>query len=819
MKNKRASVWTWMAVSMVLLLAAGGILLNLTVPDVETQLAGRKPAILVNINEPFNGQQVLPSAGISVFVHVDSARELQSVQAYADGIPLALILSSPLENSPVTAWFGWSPGTEGWHVLTARATDSDGFTAISNPVRVEAALPPALPPVGITPLDIPMTIFGISSDSPDFETDLDAELERILSLGEAVETLEVEIATFTMPVVELPPEPLPGDIREAPSGTSIFQKFLLWVGGRTSIPLVPPGAPALRGSVEECVVRLWVVDQSENELGFRLFHLGPLDTAWELVADLKASDGTGVFEYVDPDRSPGRHEYYLASYNAGGENPGNIIDLEVTAEACSSHSPRVVSLQNASLTPNVPVDSLYCYTSRDGSNWERIPRNPQEFAYPSDGAFDLSPYLQALGAPGSPLDLAMDCWGWQAGTLVPLGRAEGTIDAREGPLVFDAASYRFSADSILAFIKPEDHPLKLSMIVPPDYFTYADSLAGCHVATGGDASLEWSCDNLYDHVLGQPITSNVVLTWLYYDFCKYDEEYCQGYLPWSEVVGYRVYRQTKNAFDEWDEPILIRTVDRNEVHMVILSPGEAAASSSIQTRYFVRAFSNEGHESEDSNYVQAVPANYHTTIPALISYGVSVRVFKPGKIVGVDVVPGPQGGVKAIIGGETQWTAGDMLLEEQTEDGFGVGYFRHRSEHMPKSVSLIFDTWFQFDLSQVPGTIINALLKWDGELQMGGPGWDKWSIYCGNWMTTFDGWQVGYMTYLLPSNTWGVDVTNLVFLQQQVDASGIPSGGLIPNYFGFYMWGGLRTHYTTEYLMDYCEEKFVNVRLEVEYTK
>lgn len=589
------------------------------------------------------------------------------------------------------------------------------------------------------------------------------------------------------------------------------------------MPVLLPQAPYLRGSVEECAVRLWVNDRAVDELGFRLYHLGPLDTGWVLAADLQASDGMVVFETIDPDRSPGKHFYYIASYNAAGENPGNIIDLDVAAEACVIHSPRAVSLQNAILTPALPVDRLYCYASQDWSNWVRIPRQPQEFVYPLEGVFDLSPHLHALGIPGIPLDFALECWGWDGETLLPLGSGSGPIGAAEGPLEFDADRYHFQADSVFDPLNPGDHPLTLLTIVPPVNLHYPNSVADCVEFGKHDASMVWACDNLIDPLTGESTSGHNILVWHYYDFCKYDG-YCEGYLPYTEVLGYHVYRQTKNALEQWNEPILIKTVDRNDVLMAVLTPGETT-SASDRTRYFVRAFVSDSYESGDSNYLQPVPANFRMTIPALYIQGLSVRVFKPGgKIVGVDIEPGPQGSVKYVDNsfflGESFWVSHVPVIEEQTEDGFLVGYWRHHAEHLPKSVSLIYDAWVQFDLTQVPGTITSALLKWDGDLEMAGPGWDKWSIWCGNELTTFYGWPVDYMEYLLPSDDiWGVDVINLVLLQQQAEASHASVGGLTPYYFGFYMWSGMTTHYTTEYLMDACLARIKNVRLEVEYTK
>lgn len=776
--------------ALVILLLAGGLLANRAVPGLDAQLASLKPAILVNISDPVNGQEIQPGVSIGVFVSVDSAQALASVQAYVDGIPLAPVMSTSLEQSPITALFHWSPAAEGWYLLTARATDVQGFTAVSNPVRVKAVLPPSPLPMEDEAQDLPLTVFGLSSEAVDFDTELDAEIERLLVLWEGHELAPQQIPSFPAPDLEIQPEPLPADIMKSPGRASFLQKFQLWLAASSSLPRSLPPAPYLGGNVEECSLRFWINDQSEDELGFRLYRLGPLETGWVLVADLEASRGKGVFEYIDPLRSPGKHAYYAASYNRSGENPGNFLSLEVVAEACSTHSPVVVSLQNARLTPELPVDRLYCYASLDEVDWVRIPREQEEFISPVAGSFDLSQNLGALAPAGKSLDLSLECWGWQGQTLMPLGR--GAAAAEESRLEFTGDQFSFSASLEEGAFDQVGLPLKLTKFAPPMNLDYADSLAGCMAYTGNDASLDWACENLIEPYNGTPIAGHNILVWLWYmeDNCSAEEEYCGYNVPKSEVAGYHVYSQTLDY-----EPILIRTVNRNDVTMAVLSPGEMTGDSS-DTRYFVRAFQEDGYESGDSNYLQAAPAPYRMTIPALWVEYLSILVFKPGKTVGVDI--------------EGYWQE-DPLQE------FNVGYMRHRSKNLPKSFSFIWDAWVDFDLAQVPGTITSASLMWDGEIVMSGPGWDKLAYWCFNQLTNNWGFLIGYSPYLLPFGD--IDVTKYVMFQQQADELQLPVMGMTPGAFGFWMRSGLRTHYTTEYKMDACFEAIKNVRLEVEYYK
>ena len=92
---------------------------------------------------------------------------------------------------------------------------------------------------------------------------------------------------------------------------------------------------------------------------------------------------------------------------------------------------KVLDVSWEQLIINAPVDQAYCYQTYDGSHWSRWPADGF-FKPATDGSLDLSGYEQAgFISPGdgggASLIWAVDCWGWQTGELLYLGRYEDSL--------------------------------------------------------------------------------------------------------------------------------------------------------------------------------------------------------------------------------------------------------------------------------------------------------------------------------------------------------------------------------------------------------
>jgi len=791
-KRSRWTQGVWIGGLVAIVLLVAGIAGLWFIPTVDQQLRTLQPVLLVRIPQPVNGQQVIPGEPMAVSVTVDSAGGLHSLEAYADDVPLVLVATSPLVDSPVTAIFHWTPPAEGTYYLTARAAGLDGRDAVSSPVRVEAVLPVLARGETVTGSG-PTAVLGISLDSPAFESELETLVDRLLQPAGGGAAAAFEFPNFPLPASQIAlvprPVPLPG-----PIGQALFaQNFRLWFAVNFTRPASPPIAPELGGSVEGCAVSLWINDRAGDELGVRLFRLDPFTAAWSLAADLRANPGTGLFAYTDPDPGPGKQVYYAASFNAGGESPGNLISLEVSAQKCAARGPLVLSLADAQLTLSYPVDKLYCYASMNGADWGRIPRSPDVFILPVDGKFDLSPHLRAIASPQAPRDFTLECWGWTGGGLVELGRLNRSLS--EGPQEIAGDGIRFRGDLRFDPARPGDIRLSLMNFAPPFNLEYPDSLAACWIHTGSDASLKWACENLIDW-FGKPIAGHAILLWRWdiHDQCSAQDNYCGYNIPLSDVQGFHVYRE-----DPGQEPVLIQTVNSNAITMAVLAPGEIG-SATAGTRYFVRAFTGNGFESGDSNYLGVVSAGYHMTIPAQFSGGTGIKVYKSGgDTVGVFIEADPND------------------LGPPPDLGIDIGYIRHHSENLSRSSSFYFDGYIGFDISQVPGMITGARLLWDGTIITAGPGQALHADRCRNQVLTFWGDKIGYGPVMMLS--MDEDVTNYLLAWQQIAVIDLPLLGMTPENFGFWLLSGDRSLAYTDYALDMCIVRLENVRLEVEYVK
>jgi len=107
------------------------------------------------------------------------------------------------------------------------------------------------------------------------------------------------------------------------------------------------------------------------------------------------------------------------------EDPSLIFPILFNTDA----SPGFVFI-DGKVVPAQAVDSLYLYVSLDGeSPWRRIPNDPMTFLSPQVGGFDISAYLDLAALESSPETHSLDveAWGWQGGTLIPLGKYYGLI--------------------------------------------------------------------------------------------------------------------------------------------------------------------------------------------------------------------------------------------------------------------------------------------------------------------------------------------------------------------------------------------------------
>ena len=69
-------------------------------------------------------------------------------------------------------------------------------------------------------------------------------------------------------------------------------------------------------------------------------------------------------------------DYYVASFNAGGESASNLYTVTINDPTCLTDEWTSLGLSGGQITVSEPVDKLYCYLSVDDGPWTRIPASP-----------------------------------------------------------------------------------------------------------------------------------------------------------------------------------------------------------------------------------------------------------------------------------------------------------------------------------------------------------------------------------------------------------------------------------------------------------
>jgi hypothetical protein len=89
---------------------------------------------------------------------------------------------------------------------------------------------------------------------------------------------------------------------------------------------------------------------------------------------------------------------------------------------------RALAVEALGMTVSDPYDRLYCYVSLADSSFERIPNGAEEFIMMDSGAWNIADFAsghnkRTIIANGArPLNITVDCLGWQGDTLADLGR-------------------------------------------------------------------------------------------------------------------------------------------------------------------------------------------------------------------------------------------------------------------------------------------------------------------------------------------------------------------------------------------------------------
>lgn len=373
-------IWIPLVGFFVIVIAAG-VALYMLIPPLSQQLPSASGSILVTLTDPVNGSNLTLNHETAISAEALGAQPVSALQLWVDG---ALWQTKQASNASLTqfnAFWTWTPIKAGPHTLLIRALDEQGGQTQSNLVRVT-----------VNPSQDP----NDGQPSPDDTTP----------------------PPFGP---EMPPPPPPVGPSQ-PVSNSSPGKVGFWLGkniGKFMGKQKPPQAPSLSATANGCNVQLLIGDQSNDEYGYLVYRADPKSTDFVQIASLGA--GQGTLSYTDKNLY-GDLSYYVAAYNPAGQSPSNPVSLVIQDPTCLTPEWSALSLQDATLTPNQPVDKLYCYVSFNGSPWTRLPAVQNTFLTPTNGVFDLSPYLKNLPLAPNGAQMDLECWGWQGGSLQLLGK-------------------------------------------------------------------------------------------------------------------------------------------------------------------------------------------------------------------------------------------------------------------------------------------------------------------------------------------------------------------------------------------------------------
>lgn len=773
--------WIWPVAAIpvaAVAVTAGFILAQRAIPETEAQLLALRPIASVHISQPADGASIPTGQSVGIYVHAKADQPISDLSLFLDGLALEPVgASSPPGQPSVDAVWLWTPSAPGTFRLTAQALTADGRGVLSNTVRFKVV---ELQPLATASPAETVAETGSNADLglPFDIEDIEQYIDSLASIGPSSPTDSpappIELATAQVPMSGDAPANLP---QGKPTS---WLKYNLWmqslVGAANAVP--PPAAPLLRGQAEGCEVLLVIQDTAEDETGLLLYHQGPQDPAFGLIAQFEALPGQlDGFFYPDPDRSRGLHLYYASSVNAGGESPGKLVPVEVTDDACAANSPIAISLGGATLTTDQPVDRLYCYVTLIDLDWSRIPASTTEFIAPVNGTFDLSPYLTDLISPPEyPLKITLECWGWAGDTLLSLG--SGTQTLYEGPGEIKGPLFAVHGNLQAEPLTTEGASYILPNIAPPTDLHIPRDATDCAAHTMGFGGPQMVCndswgDNFYRNLV-------FVFDWSPTGNCLSAED-----CPYNTygVQGYNVYHQSPGY-----APTLVDVVP----------PQMEAAVLDIETaqsgEYFVRAF-RDGFESTDSNHYSYQPQTKKFSIPAGLHNATVVRVHKgwPEKHVGVAFYPDFS-------------EPACYAMECPTGHALRIDMSKHLA-NLYKYVNVYMHAFYLFDLSQIEGTMISARLRWNAGLSADGIYAPLASQQCLNYITDTFGGTIASPPAMLAGS---LDVTSQVQIYRELDYDPLPTG--------FWFKSGLTTLQDNETVSvyDLCGINIQDIWLDVE---
>jgi hypothetical protein len=351
----------------------------------------------VFISQPANMAQFPMGHAIQVAVNASGLKPFTSTELWINGV-LEGVQAAPSGLTMLGASFTWIPPSSGNFALVARAINQDGDTIVSSAVFVfvnpaETGNQPDAEAGKVYPVVYPAAPGGNASPQPP-------------SSGEPVTPA--------------------GNWQGSPAN---------WVTDLTAGSA--PAAPKLVVSADGCKIKLDIYDFSDNEEGFAVYRQTTENQNWVHVADLASHPGQGWIQTQEANLTGGI-TYYVDAFNSKGKNSSNLALVNIDPDACPSSQPAapapVLDLRVQNLSIGDGIVNPYCYMNPGGDQWSRWP----EMGFLPSGGQDVPLLTKPLvlaslddnGVNPGPQSLALtlECWGWQGGKVMPLGKFSQKLD-------------------------------------------------------------------------------------------------------------------------------------------------------------------------------------------------------------------------------------------------------------------------------------------------------------------------------------------------------------------------------------------------------
>ncbi len=430
------------------------------IPSINKQIPPGSSPIHVRITHPDNQTGWPLNATIPIQISAWGAEPITKVDLYINNtIYQSQVYLADQAQKEYESVMHWQPGEIGQYILVAKVMDATGGTGVSNAVLIEsAAAIGSRSPIQFTPGDTLANIAVTQNISLEEIQLANPGIDPQLALPE-----DSQIFIPNPPVVVINPNQIPAyipngnppPVSNPPTDDSTTKKwtfihdFLFWMKTSNTNqteppeeqknPNLPAGPDLYSDYYKNCEVYLRVQglpdsSQTVYEDGYFIYRSrdgGPFERIVTLPAYKDSSGGdSSPWTYHDKGQY-GLLTYYAASFNSQGENPGTPVSISMDEVGCQGPDPVSGINLNGDGDLVLPggLDTAYLYIQINNSQAVRVPEGDRMFLPHSGQKFNLDTYLDSLVDTVQIADLQvhMEVWGWQSGSLVYVGDLDRTI--------------------------------------------------------------------------------------------------------------------------------------------------------------------------------------------------------------------------------------------------------------------------------------------------------------------------------------------------------------------------------------------------------